>query len=63
MSGTFLSKVFEGPFSNVKRWIGEMNDYAAQQHKAIQKLYFFYTTCPMCAKKYGKNHVVLLARV
>lgn len=63
MSGTFLTRVFEGPFSNMKRWIGEMNDYAAQQHKAIQKLYFFYTTCPRCAKKYGKNYVVLLARV
>jgi len=25
--------------------------------------YFYYTTCPKCAKKYGKNYVVLLAQV
>ncbi len=23
----------------------------------------YYTTCPKCAKKYGKNYVVILAQV
>ncbi len=63
MSGTFLTKVFEGPFRNVKKWIGEMSEFARGQGKAVEKLYFFYTTCPKCAKKYGKNYVVLLAKV
>jgi hypothetical protein len=26
-------------------------------------MYFFYTTCPKCAKKYGKNYVVILAQI
>jgi len=30
---------------------------------AMEKLFFFYTTCPKCAKAYGKNYVVLLAKV
>lgn len=63
ISGTFLSKVFEGPFSNIRRWIGEMADYARSNGKEVKQLLFFYTTCPACAKKYGKNYVVLLARV
>jgi hypothetical protein len=63
MSGTFLTKVFEGPFSNVKKWVGEMSAYAGRQGRKVEKLYFFYTTCPICAKKYGKNYVVLLAKV
>ena len=63
MSGTFLTKVFEGPYSNVKKWVGEMSDFSKGQGKAVQKLYFFYTTCPKCAKKYGQNYVVLLAQV
>ncbi|MGE5758418.1 MAG: hydrolase [Sideroxydans sp.] len=29
----------------------------------MRKLYFYYTTCPKCAKKYGKNYVVILAEV
>ena len=40
-----------------------MRSYAKRENEAIQKLYFLYTTCPKCAKKYGKNYVVLLAQV
>lgn len=63
ISGTFLSKAFEGPFSSIKKWTGEMAEYAERKGKTVEKLYFFYTTCPACAKKYGKNYVVLLAKV
>lgn len=63
ISGTFLTRVFEGPYSNVHRWVGEMKSYVASQQKELKKLYFFYTTCPKCAKHYGKNYVVLLAQI
>jgi hypothetical protein len=63
ISGTFLSQVFEGPYKNVRQWIGQMTDYVRQQGKILKKLYFFYTTCPKCAKFYGKNYVVLLAQI
>jgi hypothetical protein len=63
ISGTFLSKVFEGHYKNMKQWIEEMNSYVSSKNKEMKKLYFFYTTCPHCAKEYGKNYVVLLAEV
>ncbi|MBN2308845.1 MAG: hypothetical protein JXR94_07750 [Candidatus Hydrogenedentes bacterium] len=63
ISGTFLSKVFEGPFQNMRKWIDEMKAHVAGKGKSVQKLYFYYTTCPKCAKKYGKNYVVILAQV
>jgi hypothetical protein len=63
LSGTFLSRVFEGSFQNMGRWIKEMQVFIASRGKKLQKLFFFYTTCPACAKAYGKNYVVLLARV
>lgn len=63
LSGTFLSKVFEGPYRNVRQWIDEMKAYVQGQNKTLRKLYFYYTTCPKCAKIYGKNYVVLLAQV
>ena len=61
ISGSFHSKVFEGPYGNMRRWIGEMKSFVENKGRAIDKLYFYYTTCPKCAKKYGKNYVVLLA--
>ena len=63
ISGTFLSKVFEGPYGNMRTWIEEMKAFVHEKGKTLGKLYFYYTTCPKCAKKYGKNYVVLLAQV
>jgi hypothetical protein len=63
ISGTFLSKVFEGPYSNMRKWIEAMKAFVQGKGKVIRKVYFFYTTCPKCAKKYGKNYVVILAEV
>ncbi len=63
ISGTFLSKAFEGPYKNVGDWVKEMKAYVKSRGKDIKKLYFFYTTCPACAKAYGKNYTVILALV
>ncbi len=63
VSGTFLTKVFEGPYKNAPIWAKQMAQYVADKGKDTKKLYFFYTTCPKCAKVYGKNYVVLVAQI
>jgi hypothetical protein len=63
LSGTFLTKVFEGPYQNAGIWAKEMMEYVKIQGKDLKKLYFSYTTCPKCAKVYGKNYVVLFAQI
>ena len=63
LSGTFISKVFEGPYRNMRTWIEEMKTFVEAKGKSLGKFYFYYTTCPKCAKKYGKNYVVILAKV
>jgi hypothetical protein len=63
LSGTFLSKVFEGQFKEMGKFLKEMNEYVKSENKTMKKMYFYYTTCPACAKHYGKNYVVLLAQI
>ncbi len=63
ISGTFLSRVFEGEFKDSGKWVKQMNAYAKRTKHCIKKLYFFYTTCPSCAKYYGHNYVVLLGKI
>lgn len=63
LSGTFMPRVFEGPYRNMGAWVENMKSYVAAGGNQIRKLYFYYTTCPKCAKKYGKNYVVILAEV
>ena len=63
LSGDFLTKVFEGPYKNGGKWAREMMAYVKSKAKQIQKMYFFYTTCPKCAEYYGKNYTVILAQI
>ena len=63
LTGTFLSKVFEGPYRDVGKWIAAMEAYVAGEGRTIEKLYFYYATCPKCARHYGKNQVVVFAKV
>ena len=63
VSGTFLARTFEGPYRELRNWIPQMRDWVEGQGKTVQNLYFIYATCPNCAKKLGRNDVVLLAQV
>lgn len=63
ISGTFLSKVFEGPYKNAGKWAKEMKVYVKSEDKEIKKMYFFYTTCPKCAKVYGKCYTAILVKI
>jgi hypothetical protein len=63
LSGTFLTNVYEGPFREAGKWAADMHRRVRAQAKEPVKLYFGYTTCPRCAKIYGKNYVVLLAQI
>lgn len=63
MNGTFASKVYEGPYKETGNWHKDFTEwYNTQGYKTV-KIYMWYTTCPKCAKKYGKNYVVFLAEI
>lgn len=63
LSGTFISKVFDGPFNAAPKWVKEMEAYLAEKGQKVKKYYFYFTTCPKCAKKYGHNYVVIFGQV
>jgi len=63
ISGTFLTKVFEGPYKDAGKWARAMTEYVKAKARHMKKMYFFYTTCPKCAEYYGKNYTVILAEV
>jgi hypothetical protein len=63
LSGKFLSKVYEGPFQDTGKWCKDFEQFASSKGVTISKWYMWYTTCPKCAKKYGKNYVIIVAQV
>ena len=63
LSGKFLSKVYEGNFKDTGIWMKDFENYAKGKGVSVKKMYMWYTTCPKCAKKYGKNYVVIVGQV
>jgi len=63
LSGTYMTRVFDGPYNAIPKWIKEMTQHLDQKGKTAKKYYFYYTTCPKCAKIHGHNYVVAFAEV
>lgn len=63
LSGKFLSKVYEGNFKDTGIWCKDFIKHAKGKGLTVKKMYMWYTTCPKCAKKYGKNYTVIIAQV
>jgi hypothetical protein len=63
ISGTFISRVFEGGYTAIPKFIKQMNEYLADENKKAKTYYTHYAYCPGCAKKYGHNYVILFAQV
>ena len=43
--------------------VHEWNNKLFIKDKVFTLQYMWYTTCPKCAKKYGKNYVVILGQI
>ena len=63
LNGKFYSKVYEGPFKDTGKWCKDFEKLAKAKNLNIKKYYMWYTTCPKCARKYGKNYVVVIGEV
>lgn len=63
LTGDFVTRVFEGPYRRVPQWAAEAAADLASRGRRPGRLFFFYTTCPRCAKHYGKNYVVAVTQV
>lgn len=63
LNGKFFSKVYEGPFKDTGKWCADFEKVAQSKGLCIWKYYMWYTTCPKCARKYGKNYVVIIAQI
>jgi len=63
LNGKFFSKVYEGPFRDTEKWCKDFETVLKSKGLSQKKMYMWYTTCPKCAKKYGKNYVAIIAQV
>jgi len=63
LSGDYITRVFEGGYRRAKNFDHDMRVAATAAAKTAKDVFFFYTTCPKCAKAYGENYMVGIASV
>ena len=63
LTGKFFSKVYEGSFKEIGKWTKDFEMTVKAKGLIQKKQYLWYTCCPKCAKKYGKNYVVFIASI
>jgi hypothetical protein len=63
ISGTFVARVFDGPYNSIPGFIKEMDKYLKENNLTASDYYVHYAFCPKCAKERGHNYMILFARV
>lgn len=63
ISGTFVSRVFDGGYNDIPKFVKEMDNYLAETEKKAKDYYIHYAYCPKCAEKYGSNYMILFAKI
>ena len=63
LSGRFITKVFDGAYNDIPKFIKEMDIYLMNLNETAKRYFVHYAYCPGCAKKTGHNFMVLFAEV
>lgn len=63
LNGRYYSKVYEGQYQDSGKWCKDFENITKSKGYNTNKLYMWYTTCPKCGKKYGKNYVVIISKI
>ena len=62
-SGTFVTRVFDGPYKEIPRFMHQMKRYLTERNLTAEKYFIHYAYCPDCAKAHGHNYMVFFAQV
>lgn len=62
LSGTFRSRVFDGSYNLVPKFIKTMEGELAATGRVAKGFYIHYAYCPKCAQKFGRNRMILFAQ-
>ncbi|HOX06066.1 MAG TPA: hypothetical protein PK280_06660 [Planctomycetota bacterium] len=63
LTGRFVSRAYDIPYREVGDRARELSQELLAAGRPAEKILSCYTTCPKCAKAYGHNYIVLLAKV
>lgn len=63
IEGHYFAKVYDGKFKDIEYWLKDFRLRMTNLDQTLNEIFVFYTTCPICAKIYGHNYVVLFGKI
>ncbi len=63
LSGDYKTKVLNATYRDAHKLSQAFEDDLEAKGYDVDEQYVFYTTCPKCAKAYGENYIVAIAKV
>lgn len=63
ISGKYFSKVFDGPYNAIPKFIKQMDEYLNKKKLISKKYFVHYAYCPKCSKEAKHNYMVLFAKI
>lgn len=63
INGTFISRVFDGGYNDIPKFIKTMDEYLKENGKRAKDYYIHYAYCPKCVEKYEHNYMIIFAQV
>ena len=63
LSGNFISKVFEGPYKAIPKFMRQMEHYLSLQEEKAKRFFVHYAYCPKCVERFGHNYMVIFAEI
>jgi len=63
LTGTFMSKVFDGDYNAIPKFMKEMDIYLGSKNKKAKRYFVHYAYCPQCVQEKGHNYMVLFAEI
>ena len=63
LSGTFISKVYDGAYNKIPKFMKQMENHLRAQDKKVKDYYIHYAYCPKCSKEFGHNYMAIFAEI
>jgi hypothetical protein len=62
-SGTYFTKVFEGPFTLIPQFEKQMDIILSHRNILAKKYFYHSSACPLCGRKHSPGSIVAFAEI
>ena len=63
ISGKYFSMIFKGDYKDTGKWVETFKKECKKKKYPLNKLMFWFATCPKCAEAYGGAQTIIFTKI